>query len=135
MSVVTLSPEEVPVAKVGELEALVMRHVWDAQEAVTVRGVLEALPPDKPLAYTTVMTVMERLYRKGLLVREESGKAYLYAAAVSRADYTARMMTDVLHEGGDSRAALVHFAGRLSARERAALRKALAPEQPSSARP
>ena len=115
--------------RVGELEAAVMQHLWRAGAARTVRQVHDELQhprdPDRELAYTTVMTVMERLYRKGLLVREPHGKAYLYAAAASQADYTAQVMADALGDTADRTAALVNFAGQLSDEERQALRKAL----------
>ena len=113
------------VVKAGELEALVMQHVWDAGRHVTVRAVLDDLKGERELAYTTVMTVMERLYRKGMLVREDQGRAFLYSPAASRADYTAQMMAEALHGSGDARAALVHFAERLTSREKSALRAAL----------
>ena len=109
----------------GELEALVMQRVWAASAPLTVRAVLDALKGERELAYTTVMTVMERLYRKRMLLRQEQGRAFVYSPAISRADYTAQMMTDALHGGGDARAALVHFAERLTSREKAALRAAL----------
>lgn len=121
-------------AKAGELEALIMQRVWAASEPVTVRVVLDALGGERQLAYTTVMTVMERLFRKGMLLREEQGKAFRYSPAVTRADYTAQMMAEALHEGGDARAALVHFAERLNGKERAALRAALGPAQQRATR-
>jgi predicted transcriptional regulator len=115
--------------RVGELEAAVMQHLWRAGEGRTVRQVHAALEhprePLRELAYTTVMTVMERLYRKGLLVREPQGKAYLYSAAASQADYTAQVMAQALSDASDRTAALVHFAGQLSGPERSALRQAL----------
>ena len=115
--------------RVGELEAAVMQHLWRADGPRTVRQVHAELEhprePDRALAYTTVMTVMERLYRKGLLVREPHGKAYLYSAAASQADYTARVMADALGSAADRTAALVNFAGQLTDDERQALRKAL----------
>lgn len=115
--------------RVGELEAAVMRHIWGAGASLTVRQVLDGLEhprePGRELAYTTVMTVMERLYRKGLLVREPCGKAFLYGAAASQADYTARLMASALGESSDPGAALIHFAGQLADEERQMLRRAL----------
>lgn len=115
--------------RVGELEAAVMQHLWRAGGALTVRQMQEGLQhprePERELAYTTVLTVMERLHRKGLLVREPQGKAYLYSAAASQADYTARLMADALGGTADRSAALVNFAGQLGHDEREALRNAL----------
>lgn len=116
-------------AGVGELEAAVMRHMWKAGEAQTVSQVLDHLEhrrePGRELAYTTIMTVMERLFRKGLLVQEPRDKAYAYSAAASQADYTAKLMAVALGDTSDRGAALVHFAGQLADEERQMLRKAL----------
>ena len=119
--------------RVGELEAAVLQHLWSAGGPRTVRQVHDELQhprqPERELAYTTVMTVMERLHRKGLLVREPHGKAYLYRAAASQADFTARVMADALGDTADRTAALVNFAGQLSEDERQALREALVGER------
>jgi predicted transcriptional regulator len=57
------------VPALGELEALVMRKVWDRGQPVTVREIVGDLQPERPVAYTTVMTVMDNLRRKGWLRR------------------------------------------------------------------
>lgn len=67
----------------GPLEADVMRLVWEKGE-VQVDDVHQALLVDREIAYTTVMTVMTRLTRKGLLTRRKHGRAYLYRAARRR---------------------------------------------------
>lgn len=64
----------------GDLEAAVMDVVW-ARGAVSVREVREALRPERPLAYTTVMTVMSRLAEKGILLHERQGRAFIYRPA------------------------------------------------------
>jgi len=69
----------------GPLEADVMRLVWEKGE-VQVEDVHQALLADRAIAYTTVMTVMTRLARKGLLTRRKHGRAYLYRAARRRAE-------------------------------------------------
>ena len=112
-------------AKFGELEASVMERMWDAEAPRSVRDVMEDLQQDRDIAYTTVMTVMERLFRKGMLTRVEQGRAYLYTAAQSRADYTAEVMADALASTTDKAATLVHFAERVSAREAKQLLRAL----------
>lgn len=66
----------------GELEAAIMQIVWQHEE-MTVREVWEALQPIRPLAYTTVMTVMSRLVPKGVLVARKHGKTYYYRAATT----------------------------------------------------
>jgi predicted transcriptional regulator len=72
----------------GDLEAEVMEQVW-RQGETTVRSVLEAInaTADKERAYTTVMTVMGNLDRKGLLTRRREGKTDVYRAALSRDTY------------------------------------------------
>ncbi|MDA8393197.1 MAG: BlaI/MecI/CopY family transcriptional regulator, partial [Actinomycetota bacterium] len=57
----------------GELESAVMDRVWAAGRPLSVREVLEDLRGERALAYTTVMTVMDNLHRKGWLVRHQQG--------------------------------------------------------------
>lgn len=72
----------------GELELAVMRVAW-SQPSVTVREVLSVLAKKRPLAYTTVMTIMSRLSEKGLLLTEKQGKTYIYRAAHTQAEFEA----------------------------------------------
>jgi BlaI family transcriptional regulator, penicillinase repressor len=65
------------------LELLCLRALWSRGEA-SVRQVQQALAPSKALAYTTVMTLLERLARKGVVSRRKSGRAFLYAAEADR---------------------------------------------------
>ena len=111
--------------KLGELEATVMEHLWCAGEARSVRDILQELQQDRPIAYTTVMTVMERLYRKGVLTRVVDGRAYLYTPRQTRAGYSADLMADALATTSDKAATFVHFADRVSAGEARQLIKAL----------
>lgn len=67
----------------GSLELEVMDIMWQAEEA-TVRQVTEVLNERRPVAYTTVMTVMCHLVNKGLLARAKEGKRYRYQVARSR---------------------------------------------------
>jgi predicted transcriptional regulator len=103
-----------------ELESEVMNEVWSRGRA-TVRDVLEELNRGpKQRAYTTVMTIMTRLARKGLLTRVRDGKADIYSPVVSRGEYAdARAAAEVealVEEFGD--VALVHFARRVCALDR-----------------
>lgn len=92
----------------GELETKTMRILWRRGPA-TVRDVHRELSRQRDLAYTTVMTVMERLWRKGLLRRKARGRAFEYAPAVSEAEYTARLMHELLARSSDRNTALAHF--------------------------
>ena len=65
-----------------ELELEVMKVLW-RREAATVADVQEELKPARPLAYTTVMTVLDRLARKGAADRDKQGRGYLYRPVVS----------------------------------------------------
>ena len=111
--------------KFGELEAAVMDRMWSADGPRSVREVMDDLAQDRVLAYTTVMTVMERLYRKGMLTRVESGRAWAYSPAQSRADYTASVMAESLAATSDKAATLVRFVDHVSASEARQLLKAL----------
>jgi predicted transcriptional regulator len=74
--------------RLGDLEAEVMEQLWRHGDA-TVRAVLEVLNATaaKARAYTTVMTVMGNLDRKGLLTRRREGKTDIYSAVMSREQY------------------------------------------------
>lgn len=76
-----------PPPPLHELEAEVMEEVW-RRERATVREVLEALNEGpKQRAYTTVMTIMGRLHRKGVLRRTRTGKTDVYSPVMRRAEY------------------------------------------------
>lgn len=109
----------------GELERAVMDVLWRADGPLKVREVLERLDTGRELAYTTVMTVLDNLYRKAWVVRERDGKAYLYHPKFSRAEVSARSLRAVLDESGDPEAVLLHFTQSVSERESAVLRKGL----------
>jgi predicted transcriptional regulator len=72
----------------GSLESRVMEILWMLGEGSTVREVCEKI--DTPRAYTTVMTTLERLFKKGLLTRQKSGRAFLYTPAVTRDEWDRR---------------------------------------------
>jgi predicted transcriptional regulator len=65
----------------GPLETKVLDVLWGSGRAVTVRHVLAAFPQ---LAYTTLMTTLDRLYRKGVLIRRRRGRAFVYEPRCSR---------------------------------------------------
>ncbi len=86
-------------AVLGDLEEAVMALLWRRSGPVSVREVQESLNADRPLAYTTVMTVLDRLAKKGIVGRELEGRAWLYRAAVSRADLLATEIVGLLRSG------------------------------------
>lgn len=113
------------VRRLGHLEAEVMERLWSWNRAASVREVLEDLQQDRKLAYTTVMTVMDNLHRKGYLQREKAGRAYVYRTTRSRESHTAEMMESVLASSKDPGAALLHFVEQMAPDEVALLEEAL----------
>ena len=109
----------------GELEAAVMSRLWEFGRPASVRQVADGLRPDRPPAYTTVMTVMENLYRKGWLQRERDGRAWRYTPTRSRSGYTATLMQEALGTSPDRRTALAHFVLQLGPYDAALLQQAL----------
>jgi len=63
----------------GDLEAAIMDEVWAADGPIRVRAVVDSLNRERPLAYTTVQTVMDVLYRKGWLTRTKDRRFNMYA--------------------------------------------------------
>ncbi|MER6176091.1 BlaI/MecI/CopY family transcriptional regulator, partial [Streptosporangium sp. NPDC001681] len=59
----------------GDLESTVMERLWSYHRPASVRDVLEDLRRERDIAYTTVMTVMDKLQKKGLLRRKPVGRA------------------------------------------------------------
>jgi predicted transcriptional regulator len=108
----------------GDLEAQVMRRIWSRREPVTVRDVLNELQVERPIAYTTVMTVMANLERKGWLRRHAEGRAYRYEPLVSAEEYGAGLMRQALAATADRPAVFMHFIEELSAEEADALDEA-----------
>src|SRR5712692_2766374 len=92
----------------GDLEAVIMDRLWGQGRPMLVREMVEALRGDRALAYTTVMTVMENLHRKGWLRREREGRAWRYEPTGSRSGYTAALLREALDgaapEAGEGRA-------------------------------
>jgi predicted transcriptional regulator len=106
----------------GGLESVIMHLVWDHGGPVTVRDLFDELRHERPIAYTTVMSTMDNLHRKGWLARAKDGKAYRYTATASREEYSARLMREALAGGGDTEAVLSHFVAQMGGEESEALR-------------
>lgn len=111
-------------SRVPSLESAVMQILWSAEpDALTPGEVRERLAPQHPVAYTTAMTVLVRLWKKGRLVRHRVGRAFAYAPAQSWADYGADRMASILDSVGDRSKTLTRFIATLTPSERAQLRK------------
>ena len=112
--------------QLGELEAVIMDRLWDWGKPALVRDVLDDLRKDRPIAYTTVMTVMNILHRKGVLHREKLGRAWQYWPVEAREDHDARLMAEVLRSGGDEDVTMRRFIERVNDEEMESLCSALA---------
>jgi predicted transcriptional regulator len=108
----------------GDLEIQVMRRIWARRGSATVRDVLGDLQAVRDIAYTTVMTVMGNLEKKGWLRRHAEGRAYRYEPLVSAEEYSVGLMRQALEASTDRPAALMHFIEDLSADEARALEEA-----------
>ena len=97
----------------GDLEAAIMECLWSRSEPASVRDVLGELRTGKQLAYTTVMTVLDNLHRKGVVTREMVGRAWMYQPAWNREQHTATLLREVLGASGNRQAALMHFVAEL----------------------
>ena len=109
--------------RLGDLERKVMDVLWDSAKApLTGREVADQLP-DR--AYTTVLTILDRLRRKGLVTRTTVGRAHRFAASDTRESYMAELMIDAMGDSVDRGAVLVRFAESVSSDEAQVLRRAL----------
>lgn len=111
--------------ELGGLEAAVMKRLWAWGRPTTVREVLEDLQRERKVAYTTVMTVMSNLERKGLLVRSPVGRAYAYEPVGAEADHTAALIAEAIGRSQDRTAPLLRFVSQMSPSEIEQLRTAL----------
>lgn len=114
-----------PPPPLHELEAEVMEHLWQFGES-PVRTVMQAINKSARTdrAYTTYMTVMARLHRKGLLSRRREGKTDYYSAVLDREEYMGRRaraeVDQLVAQYGD--VALSHFARQMATLDSARLR-------------
>ena len=103
----------------GELEAAVMEALWAAEDGLTPREVHDRVA--EGLGYTTVMTVVTRLWDKGLLTREPDGRSFRYRPTSSAADHHGDRMRAALAKASDRPAVLASFVSQLNDADRALL--------------
>jgi predicted transcriptional regulator len=96
----------------GELEQQVLSVLWSSDRPLIPREVQEKL--GDPPAYTTVMTILDRLQRKGVATRSNKGRAFAYEAVVSESAVAAEHARALLANGHDRRAVLQGFVDVLS---------------------
>jgi predicted transcriptional regulator len=109
-------------AVLGELESRVMDVLWHVADPWSVREVHTRLAAERDLAYTTVMTVLDRLAKKGLVGRVRDGRQWLYSPAQSREGLIAGEVLELLGtDQEDRRAVLEQIVRRLPAADRGVL--------------
>ncbi|MEO7449301.1 MAG: BlaI/MecI/CopY family transcriptional regulator [Humibacillus sp.] len=121
-----------PRNRLGDLERAVMEELWTSNAShpagLTVREVHDRIGVARGLAYTTLMTVLDRMSKKQLVERERDGRAWRYRAASSRAELTSEALHHTLGElaGDTRRSALLHFLDESTPAEIDELKAALA---------
>jgi predicted transcriptional regulator len=111
----------------GSLEASVLQLLWAAEAPLSGRAILDGFDESERPGMTTVLTVLDRLQKKGLVLRTPGDGMSSFSAVRSASTDTASAMGRLLERADDREAALLHFAGRLDAADVEALRKALGP--------
>jgi predicted transcriptional regulator len=120
--------ESARLPNLGELEAQVLQQLWDAGGWMTTRDVMDVLDAKRQLAYTTVMTILVKLWKKGLLERTKDGRAYAYHPTLTREEWTARKMGELLSVADNRAEALSHFVSSIDQRDISQLRRILRSE-------
>jgi predicted transcriptional regulator len=117
--------------QLGALESKVMDVLWNASSPLSVREVHDSLITTTDLAYTTVMTVLDRLAKKHILLRDRDGKAWLYRPAASREQLLVGEVLEALrHPGVDAETFGAALVAGLTAAERSALAARLSVAEP-----
>lgn len=117
--------DAVGVEQLGPLEAELLASLWRRGGWVSAPEVHEELLATRPIAYTTVSTVLIRLWHKGQLERVRDGRAYAYRPVRTKEQYTAAKMAGLLADLDDRPGALSWFLEHLSDEERSQLRRLL----------
>lgn len=115
--------------RLGTLERAIMDQLWDTGGPQTVRQVHRALSAQRKLAYSTVMTVLQRLAGKSLVTQIRDDRAFRYTPNHGREELLADLMVDALHQATDNggrQAALLQFVKRVAAEDVDIMRRALA---------
>jgi predicted transcriptional regulator len=90
------------------LELDIMKAVW-RRPPITVRDVQASIQPSRMLAYTTVLTIMDRLYHKGVLTRTLQGRTHLYQAAIDYTEVRAEAVDALIKSFFGSKEKLLEF--------------------------
>jgi predicted transcriptional regulator len=117
------SSGEILEKSLGALERDIMSVCWEQPET-TVRDVCARL--NSVVAYTTAMTTMDRLFKKGLLSRQKNGRAFVYSPTVTRDELQSVVATELVHsllrrDGGEPLPILSSLVDAVSERDRGLL--------------
>jgi predicted transcriptional regulator len=112
----------------GSLETEILAALWSADGPLTPEEVRSSL--GRPLAYTTVQTILVRLHEKGAVERRLQGRAYAYSPLLDEKDLAARRMRTLLESEGDLDGVLSRFVATLDRKQAAALRRVLGDRTP-----
>src|SRR5919201_4995391 len=124
--VVSRASNGTTVPGLGDLEAEIMKRLWRRASPTTARELVDELGREREIAYTTVMTVLDNLFKKGWLERELDGRAYRYRPLSSAEEYSAGLMVQAVDASHERVGAFMHFLDRLSPDEARALEEAYA---------
>lgn len=113
----------------GQLESDIMRVLWQQSRPLTVREIMDHIAGRTP-AHTTLLTSLDRLCTKGLVLRVgEARRGMQFQAATTGAEHAGEAMFGALEEADDRGAALLNFAGNLNSGDVELLTAALASQQ------
>ncbi|MEV4414925.1 BlaI/MecI/CopY family transcriptional regulator [Catellatospora sp. NPDC049609] len=115
--------------RAGQLESQIVTVLTESGLALTPGQVRDRLAPQTELSYSTVVTILTRLYGKGAVIRERDGRAYRYAAVQDAAGLVAERMTRLLEAEPDHTSVLRRFVGSLDADDERFLRALLRDDQ------
>lgn len=132
------APGRRAILDIAPLELECLRALWPLGQA-TVREVRRAMAPRRPRAYTTVMTILDRLAQKGVVAREKKGRAWLYRPLLSEEEARAGAVGQLVEHffDGSTRALAAHLAGETAgaARASASAARAAGSESRAQAQP
>lgn len=80
---------------IGSREMMILNIIWENSE-LTVRDVFKEISKKEDIAYTSIMTSMQNMEKKGLLKHREEGRAYIYSAEVKKSEVQQRLLKDLI---------------------------------------
>lgn len=115
----------------GELESRLLRILWDSPKGLTAREIVGSFVGGEGVpTMSTVLTVLDRMAKKGIVRRSGTSGEYVFEPVESESAFTARAMTAALSASADRAGALTYFAGTLDPGELGLLRRVLGPAGP-----